>query len=108
MEPSTWNTYSLNHSLEVLDHRSPYKMLSKGIRKNQVIWIVPGITGFSTGKVLVAPLLLKCVHYNGCRCDRPAFSAFGAAEEVFTIFALQLLLCIDDSVFEIHIGPWKS
>ena len=88
MEPSLWNTYSLNHRLKVFNYRSPYKMFSKGIRKNQVIGIVPGISGFGAGKALIAPLLLKRFHYNGGWSNRPPLSTFRRTEEVFPVFAL--------------------
>ena len=108
MEPSLRDTHALSHRLKVFDHRSPYEMFSKGIRKNQVVRVVPGISGFGAGKALIAPLLLKGFHYNGSWCDRPPLSTFRCTEEVFPICALQLLLHIDDTVFEIHIGPRKS
>lgn len=105
VKASPWDTYTLRNRLEVFHDSTPYKMFSKGISKNKIVWIVPCFTGFGTCKSLIAPLLLKCFHHNGGRCDRSSFAAFRSTKEVFTVLTLKLLLHKDNALFEIHIFP---
>lgn len=105
VKASLWDTYTLCNRLEVFHNSAPYKMFSKSIGKNKIVWIAPRFTGFGTCKPLIAPLLLKCFHYDGSRCYRSSFAAFRSAKEVFTVLTLKLLLHKDNALFEIHIFP---
>ena len=105
VKASLWDTYTLSNRLEVFHNSTPYKMFSKGISRNKIVWIVPCFTGFGTCKPLIAPLLLQRFHYDGGRCDRSSFAAFRSAKEVFTVLTLKLLLHKDNAFFEIHIFP---